>query len=77
MISAAANVLGRMSHLMDLFEDQISGEPRPSKQRQRDQGKAGPAQFHADRSARSGSASEEHAVSVARMRDSRRSRVAM
>jgi hypothetical protein len=30
MISAAANVLGRMSHLMDIFEDQISGEPRPS-----------------------------------------------
>jgi hypothetical protein len=30
MISAAANVLGRMSHLMDLFEDQISGQPRPA-----------------------------------------------
>jgi hypothetical protein len=30
MISAAANVLGRMSHLMDIFEDQISGEPRTS-----------------------------------------------
>jgi hypothetical protein len=30
MISAAANVLGRMSHLMDLYEDQISGEPRAS-----------------------------------------------
>ncbi|MBC7925129.1 MAG: hypothetical protein H7039_05680 [Bryobacteraceae bacterium] len=28
MISAGANVLGRMSHLMDLFEAQISGEPR-------------------------------------------------
>jgi hypothetical protein len=28
MISAAANVLGRMSHLMDVFEDQITGEPR-------------------------------------------------
>jgi hypothetical protein len=28
MISAAANVLGRMSHLMDLFEDQVSGETR-------------------------------------------------
>jgi hypothetical protein len=28
MISAAANVLGRMSHLMDIFETQISGEPR-------------------------------------------------
>ncbi|HCC58811.1 MAG TPA: hypothetical protein DEQ47_16445 [Solibacterales bacterium] len=28
MISAAANVLGRMSHLMDIFEDQISGERR-------------------------------------------------
>lgn len=30
MISAPANVLGRMSHLMTLFEDQISAEPRPS-----------------------------------------------
>jgi hypothetical protein len=28
MISAPANVLGRMSHLMDLFEDQVSGEKR-------------------------------------------------
>ena len=28
MISAPANVLGRMSHLMDMFEDQISGERR-------------------------------------------------
>ncbi len=28
MISAPANVLGRMSHLMSLFEQQISGEPR-------------------------------------------------
>jgi hypothetical protein len=30
MISAPANVLGRMSHLMDIFEDQITGEPRAS-----------------------------------------------
>jgi hypothetical protein len=30
MISAAANVLGRMSHLMDLFEDQVTGETRAS-----------------------------------------------
>ncbi len=30
VISAPANVLGRMSHLMDIFEDQISGEPRPT-----------------------------------------------
>jgi hypothetical protein len=30
MISASANVLGRMSHLMDLFEQQISGERRES-----------------------------------------------
>ena len=29
MISAAANVLGRMSHLMDIFEDQVTGESRP------------------------------------------------
>jgi hypothetical protein len=28
MISAAANVLGRMSHLMDIFEDQVTGETR-------------------------------------------------
>jgi hypothetical protein len=28
MISAPANVLGRMSHLMDIFEEQISGERR-------------------------------------------------
>lgn len=28
MISAPANVLGRMSHLIDIFEDQISGERR-------------------------------------------------
>ncbi len=28
MISAAANVLGRMSHLMDIFEDQVTGERR-------------------------------------------------
>jgi len=28
MISAPANVLGRMSHLMDIFEDQVSGERR-------------------------------------------------
>ena len=28
MISAAANVLGRMSHLMDVFEDQVTGEKR-------------------------------------------------
>ena len=28
MISAAANVLGRMYHLMDIFEDQVSGERR-------------------------------------------------
>jgi hypothetical protein len=28
MISASANVLGRMSHLMDLFEDQITRETR-------------------------------------------------
>jgi Squalene-hopene cyclase C-terminal domain len=30
MISAPANVLGRMSHLMDLYEDQVSLEHRPS-----------------------------------------------
>ncbi|MCU1258784.1 MAG: domain containing protein [Bryobacterales bacterium] len=30
MISAPANVLGRMSHLMDLFEDQVTGESRAS-----------------------------------------------
>ena len=30
VISAPANVLGRMSHLIDLFEDQISGERRDS-----------------------------------------------
>ena len=30
MISAPANVLGRMSHLTDLFEEQISGERRAS-----------------------------------------------
>jgi Squalene-hopene cyclase C-terminal domain len=30
MISAPANVLGRMSHLMDIFEDQVTGEPRTS-----------------------------------------------
>ncbi|MBM3760668.1 MAG: hypothetical protein FJW36_10525 [Acidobacteria bacterium] len=30
VISAPANVLGRMSHLMDLFEQQVSGETRPS-----------------------------------------------
>jgi hypothetical protein len=29
MISAGANVLGRMSHLLRLFEDFVSGEPRP------------------------------------------------
>jgi hypothetical protein len=29
VISAPANVLGRMSHLLDIFEDQISGERRP------------------------------------------------
>jgi hypothetical protein len=29
MISAAANVLGRMAHLLDLFERQVSGERRP------------------------------------------------
>ena len=28
VISAPANVLGRMAHLVDLFEQQISGEPR-------------------------------------------------
>ena len=28
VISAPANVLGRMSHLLDIFEDQISGERR-------------------------------------------------
>src|SRR5262249_9524778 len=28
MISAPANVLGRMSHLIDIFEDQVSGERR-------------------------------------------------
>ncbi len=28
MISAPANVLGRMSHLMSIFEDQVTGEPR-------------------------------------------------
>jgi hypothetical protein len=30
VISAPANVLGRMSHLMDIYEDQITGEPRES-----------------------------------------------
>ena len=30
VISAPANVLGRMSHLMDLYEDQITGERRES-----------------------------------------------
>jgi hypothetical protein len=30
MISAPANVLGRMSHLADIFEDQVSGERRDS-----------------------------------------------
>ena len=30
MISAPANVLGRMSHLTDIFENQISGEGRPA-----------------------------------------------
>ena len=30
MISAAANVLGRMSHLMGIFEDQVTGETRPA-----------------------------------------------
>ena len=30
MISASANVLGRMSHLMAIFEDQITGERRES-----------------------------------------------
>ncbi len=30
MISAAANVLGRMSHLMTIYEDQVTGEPRKS-----------------------------------------------
>lgn len=30
MISAAANVLGRMSHLNTLFEQYVSGEPRPA-----------------------------------------------
>ena len=30
MISASANVLGRMSHLMDLFGEQITGERRES-----------------------------------------------
>ena len=30
VISAPANVLGRMSHLLDLFERQISGERRPN-----------------------------------------------
>src|SRR5205085_10094201 len=29
VISAPANVLGRMSHLLDIFEEQISGERRP------------------------------------------------
>lgn len=29
VISAPANVLSRMSHLMDMFEDQVSREPRP------------------------------------------------
>jgi Squalene-hopene cyclase C-terminal domain len=29
MISAPANVLGRMSHLTDIFESEVSGEPRP------------------------------------------------
>jgi len=28
MISAPANVLGRMSHLMSIFEEQVTGEPR-------------------------------------------------
>jgi hypothetical protein len=28
MISAPANVLGRMAHLMSIFEDQVTGEPR-------------------------------------------------
>jgi hypothetical protein len=30
MISASANVLSRMSHLMSIFEDEITGEPRES-----------------------------------------------
>ncbi len=30
VISAPANVLGRMAHLLDIFEDQISGERRPA-----------------------------------------------
>ena len=30
VISAPANVLGRMSHLLDIFEDEISGERRAS-----------------------------------------------
>jgi len=30
MISAPANVLGRMSHLIDIFENQITLEPRPA-----------------------------------------------
>src|SRR4030095_9809411 len=30
MISAAANVLSRMAHLMGIFEEEISGEKRPS-----------------------------------------------
>jgi hypothetical protein len=30
VISAPANVLGRMSHLMQLFESQVSHEPRPA-----------------------------------------------
>ncbi len=30
VISAPANVLGRMSHLMDVFEKQVTGETRPS-----------------------------------------------
>jgi HEAT repeat protein/squalene-hopene cyclase-like protein len=29
VISAPANVLGRMSHLLDIFEEQVSGERRP------------------------------------------------
>jgi hypothetical protein len=30
VISASANVLGRMSHLLDIFEDQVTREPRPA-----------------------------------------------
>lgn len=30
VISAPANVLGRMSHLMSIFEDQVTGAPRPN-----------------------------------------------